>query len=163
MLEGMWYLTLTLPLTWFSCASGPGDATNSYLMSLQPVLQENGLLAERVLIQAAMVYNNENLKPENVAEAWNHEIVLLAEHVFNQASFIEPPPEYAATHQELVQIWADRATAYRDLGEAVARGDTNAWTVARQLADSVKIREETWFDHFNEGLAPAGLLVDPYP
>lgn len=156
----MWTFTTLLVL---ACAPGPGDATTAYVNSLNPVLQENGLLTERLLMQAAIVYNNDSLKPEAVADAWNHEIVLLAEHVYNQASFVQAPPEYAAVHQELVQIWGDRATAYRNLGEAVQQGDTEAWNRARDLAKNVMVREESWFDQLNAGLASAGLFVDPYP
>lgn len=163
MLEVMWYYSILSANLLFSCASGPGDATTNYLGQMQPVLQENGLLAERVLMQAAIVFNNESLKPEAVADTWNREIVLIAEHVYNQASFVKAPPEYSAVHEELVQIWGDRAAAYRSLGEAVQQGDPESWSKAQQLANSVKIREETWFDRFNDGLAPSGLAVDPYP
>jgi hypothetical protein len=160
MLSKMWTLATLMLL---SCASTPGDATTGYLTSLQPVLQENGLLVERVLIQAAIVYNNDSLRPETVADVWNHEIAPLAEHVYNQASFVQPPPEYAAAHKELVEIWGDRASSYRSLGEAVQQGDIEAWNQARSLAESVKLREEKWFDRLNEGLASSGLIVDPYP
>jgi hypothetical protein len=147
---------------WLACGGGPGDATSQYVSRLQPLLQENGVLAEQVLFQAASIYN-EAVKPEAVAEYWTHDVVLLAEHLFNQASFVTAPPEYAQVHGELVEIWGDRAIAYRNLGEAIQTGDTESWNKARELADTVKLREEKWFDRLNNQLAPSGLIVDPYP
>ena len=51
-----------------SCASFDPDlrATTEYLQRLEPLLVENGLLAERVLVSAADIYN-EKAKPEKEA------------------------------------------------------------------------------------------------
>ncbi|MEQ1504795.1 MAG: hypothetical protein ABMB14_21340 [Myxococcota bacterium] len=141
---------------------GPGDATSQYVGSLQPLLQENGLLSERVLSLAAEIYNDAS-KPQQVADKWGREVVPVAEHLANQASIVPAPAEFTPDHQELVQIWGDRASAYRRLSEAIQTGDTDQWNTARDLADQVKLREEKWFDRLNDRLAPAGVLVDPYP
>lgn len=159
----LWPMLTFLPFVigLVACSSGD-DATSKYLGQLNPLLHENGLLAERVLLQAAQVYNDA-AKPEQVADAWVAEIVPLAEHLHDQASFVEPPPPYATTHQEIVQIWGDRAVAYRSLGEAIQSGNTDEWNKATGLASDVKLREEKWFDTLNTALAESGLSVDPYP
>lgn len=159
----MWTLTLSLPVAaaLYGCG-GPGDATQQYITQLNPLLQENGLLAERVLTLSAQIYNDA-AKPDQVADAWGRQVVPVAEHLSDQVSFVVPPEEYAQDHTEIVQIWNDRAAAYRRLSEAIQTGDTEGWNAARQLADEVKLREERWFDHLNDRLAPANLIVDPYP
>lgn len=154
-------LLFTAALLLPGCAS-TNDETTQYLTALQPLLQENGLLAERVLLQSAKIYNDA-VKPEQVSDAWVHEIVPLAEHLHNQSSFVAPPPSYAQTHADLVLIWGDRALAYRNLGEAINTGNTDEWNKARELANQVKLREERWFDTLNAALAPSNILVDPYP
>jgi hypothetical protein len=161
MLRAM-YSTLTLVVVLGGCGASD-DETTQYLNALQPLMQENGLLAERVLLQAAKIYNNEAVKPDQVADAWIHEIVPIAEHLHNQASFVAPPSSFATTHADLVLIWGDRALAYRNLGEAIQTGNTDEWNKARELANQVKLREERWFDTLNGALAPSNLMVDPYP
>jgi hypothetical protein len=159
MLPSMW---TTLPLVIALACSGGDDVTTQYLGQLRPLLQENGLLAERVLLQAAKVYNEE-AKPDQVADVWIEEIVPLAEHLQNQATLVVPPPPYASSHAEIVAIWGDRALAYRNLGEAIQSGSTNDWNAATTLTSDVKLREEKWFDTLNTALAPSGSSVDPYP
>ncbi|MEZ4241224.1 MAG: hypothetical protein R3F59_34705 [Myxococcota bacterium] len=154
----------TTPL-WLALAAGcggAGDATSTYLDQLDPLLQENGLLAERVLTLAAQIYND-SARPEQIADSWGRTVVPIAEHLADQASFVEPPQPYVQAHQEIVQIWGDRATAYRSLSEAIQTGDTEGWNAARNLADDVKLREESWFYALNERVGPMGLIVDPYP
>lgn len=160
MLGAMW-TSLPFVIGLFACSTGD-DATAQYLNQINPLLHENGLLAERVLLQAAKVYNDA-VKPDQVAEVWVDEIVPLAEHLQNQASFVEPPAEHMQTHQELVAIWRDRAVAYRNLGEAIQSGSTDEWNKATALASDVKLREEKWFDTLNTALAESGRTVDPYP
>ena len=162
MLRPMWPPSISILVGVLACASGPGDSTSDYLVRLQPLLQENGVLAEQVLFQAASIYN-EAVKPEQVADSWTHDVVPLAEHLHNQASFVTAPTEFAQVHTDLVEIWGDRALAYRNLGEAIQTGNIEEWNKARELADSVKLREEKWFDRLNNTLAPSGLIVDPYP
>jgi len=156
-------MLITLPLlaSLTGCAPGDDDTTR-YLTMLQPLLQENGLLSERVLLQASKIYN-EAVKSDQVADAWIHEIVPVSEHLHNQASFVQPPSAYAQTHADLVLIWGDRALAYRNLGEAIQTGNSDEWNKARDLANQVKLREEKWFDTLNQGLATSNLSVDPYP
>jgi hypothetical protein len=161
MLPAMRTFLFTATLVLSGCAAA-SDETTQYLGGLQPLLQENGMLAERVLLQSAKIYNDA-VKPEQVADAWIHEIVPLAEHLHNQSSFVTPPSSYAQTHADLVLIWGDRALAYRNLGEAIQTGNTDEWNKARELANQVKLREERWFDTLNGALAPSNIQVDPYP
>ena len=155
------------PLLTFALAGCAGldpasSSTTVYLSELQPLLQENSLLAERVLFQAAQIYN-ESTKPEQVANVWTVEIVPLSEHLASQAEFVSAPDPYSSRHGDLVKIWSDRAVAYRNLGEAIKTADAEQWNDARKQADDVKLREEKWFDGLNEQLAPQGLVIDPYP
>ncbi|MEQ1565699.1 MAG: hypothetical protein ABMA64_08680 [Myxococcota bacterium] len=156
----MWF-PITVALTLGGCA-GTDDETTQYLSQLQPLLQENGLLAERVLLQSAKIYN-EAVKPDQVAEAWITDIVPVAEHLHNQSSFVTPPSSYAQSHADLVLIWGDRALGYRNLGEAIQTGNTDEWNKARDLIRDVTLREEKWFDTLNTALAPSKIMVDPYP
>lgn len=137
-------------------------ATTDYLNLLQPLLQENSLLAERVLFQAAGIYN-EATKPSQVATAWTSEIVPLAEQLHHQASFVVAPEAWSQRHSGLVDIWGERATAYRNLGEAIRLGDAALWNDSRKKADAVKLAEEDWFNDLNRAVGPLGLVVDPYP
>jgi hypothetical protein len=153
---------LSLALAGCAGLSPASSSTTVYLSELQPLLQENSLLAERVLFQAAAIYN-EAAKPEQIANAWSAEIVPLSEHLANQAGFVSAPEPWSANHAELVEIWTDRAVAYRNLVEAIKTADADQWNTARAQADDVKLAEEKWFDALNEKLAPQGLVVDQYP
>ena len=136
--------------------------THRYVKELQPLLVENGHLASRVLSLAARVYNDQGA-PDDLAATWTDEVVPLAEHLHQQAQFLQPPEPWAARHQELVDIWGDRAMAYRTLSEALVLADPDAWKKGRAEATEVKLREEEWFKGANLTLAPMGIQLDPMP
>ncbi len=137
-------------------------AATDYFEKLRPLLHENSILTERVLFQAAKVYNEADKVPP-LAPDWTGEVVPLAEHLHHQASFVSAPDPYAEQHAKLVDLWGRRALAYRQIGEAVFTSDLATFIDARKKADELKLEEERWFDHLNEAMAPLGLLVDPYP
>jgi len=137
-------------------------AATDYFERLRPLLHENSLLAERVLFQAARVYNEGDKLPP-LASDWTGEVVPLAEHLYHQASFVVAPDPYAEQHAKLVDLWGRRALVYRQIGEAVFTSDLPTFTDARKKADELKLEEERWFDRLNEVMVPLGLLVDPYP
>ena len=137
-------------------------AATDYLVMLQPLLQENSLIAERVLFQAAALYNDATVADE-VAAAWTSDIVPLAEHLHHQASFVSAPAEWTSSHSALVTIWGERATAYRNISEGLRMADTAKWDQGRNMAATVKIQEEEWFDTVNTTIAPMGFVIDAYP
>ncbi len=134
----------------------------AYVRALMPLLQDNALLSERVLVEAAAIYN-EKSEPEKLGDTWAAEIVPLAEHLHNQSAFVQAPETWTEHHGELVDIWGDRARAYRTLADAIATADDEQWRTARDLADGVKLAEEKWFQSANERLTPNGLAVDQFP
>lgn len=136
--------------------------TNAYLKDLQPLLVENGHLAERVLVLASRVYNKDG-DADALAESWTAEVVPLAEHLHHQAQFIDAPAPWSEEHGELVEIWGDRALAYRSLSEALVLADLDAWKTARSQSTKVKLREEEWFKEVNAELATHGMVIDPTP
>ncbi len=138
------------------------QAAQDYVLRIQPVLIENGFLAERLLVLSARVYNRQ-ADDHAIRRTWTDEIAPLAEHLHDQASFVTPPGPWAPAHTGLVDIWGDRAQAYRALGRAIDHGDPTRWQEARELTDSVKLREEEWFATTNQRLATYGLEVDPFP
>ncbi len=150
-----------------SCQLGGDPATRAasdYITELQPLLQENSLLAERVLYQAAAIYNDAT-RPDEVADAWTGTIVPLSEHLHDQASFVvlEEGNPWAERHEALVAIWGERAHAYRSISEGLERADRERWDEGRKLADEVKVKEEQWFDEMNTQVTPLGFVVDAYP
>ncbi len=145
-----------------SALSPDTQAANRYVKELQPLLVENGHLASRVLSLAARVYNGEG-DPGDLARAWTSEVVPLAEHLHQQAQFVQAPEPWAARHEELVDIWGDRAQAYRTLSEALVLADLDGWKKGRAEATEVKLREEEWFKSANLTLAPMGIQLDPMP
>lgn len=149
-------------------ACGPFDpetrAHRAYIRQVQPLLVENSLLAERVLVLAADVYNRKDkVDTEAMARMWTSDVVPLAEHLHSHATFVEPPPEWVDAHGQLVDIWSDRAQAYRAIGESITMADPDLWKNARELTDTVKLREEEWFRNANLRLAPKSLSVDQFP
>ncbi len=147
-----------------SCASMDPEMQRAtdYVTRLQPLLQENSLLAERVLLQAAVVYNDQ-VEPKAMVDAWTQDVVPIAEHLHNQSVLVAAPQGYGEAHQQLVIVWGERARAYRDLSEAIYTADTKQWTKAKEDAKNVRIREEEWFEDLNSTLAARGIVVDPYP
>lgn len=145
----------------FGC--GPLDSSaNTYLDQLDPLIVENAILAERVLVLAAGLYNEE-AEPARVAEAWEGEIVPLAEHLHAQASVVIAPTEWAPQHNQLVGIWSSRAEAYRDIAIAVETGDEARWKGATGKARQVKLDEEEWFRSVKNELSLRGLTVSQFP
>lgn len=148
-------------------ACGPFDpetrAHRAYVRDMQPLLVENALLADRVLHLAARVYNDPKTSAGDLAQDWTQEVVPLSEHLHGQATFLEPAAPWVEAHAELVDIWSERAQAYRTLSEALVLADANQWESAYNLARDVKIREEDWFRRANQTLAPKGLLLDQFP
>ena len=134
----------------------------AYVRLLIPILQDNALLSERILIEAAAVYNKTS-EPEKLATSWNQEIVPLAEHLHSQASFAKPPESWTSQHGELVDIWGDRAQAYRALSDAIGTADDSQWQASRDLADGIKLAEEKWFASTNARLDQSRLSVDQFP
>lgn len=160
----MWTAPLTLTVLASCSAMNPQTkAATVYLESLRPLMIENSTLADRVLVQAAAIYN-EAETPHEVAQAWETEIVPLSEHLADQAALVAAPEPFAAKHAELVSIWTDRALAYRSVAEAIRVGDPDTWAPARLNAENAKIREENWFNELNKVVVPLGIpVVDEYP
>lgn len=142
--------------------SPEAQSTNKYLRELQPLLVENGHLAERILILSAAVYNEDGGK-DDLVTSWSTEVVPLAEHLHHQSQFLTAPDDWSARHSELVVIWGDRALAYRSLSEALILADVEEWEKGRSEATQVKLREEEWFKEVNQILANTGQQIDPTP
>ncbi len=156
-------MTIPLFLLAAACALDPdADQAAGYVADLQPVLFENAALADRVLALSVSATEKKS-SPEQIRKAWDDEIVPLAEHLHDQASFVRAPSAWAESHAQLVDLWGDRASAYRALSIAIEEGDEKRWRDARALADGVKLHEEEWFRGANQRLADWHLAVDPYP
>ncbi|MEO0600009.1 MAG: hypothetical protein AAF211_01145 [Myxococcota bacterium] len=154
-----------MPVLLMVLACGSDSASRSastYVGQLQPLLQENSLLAERVLFQAAAIYNNA-ARPDDVANKWETDITPIAEHLHFQAKLVPAPEEWSETHEGLVEIWGDRARAYRDISEGLRQADREAWDRGSTAAEEVKLEEEDWFDKLNDKLGAMNVNLDPYP
>ncbi|NCG17834.1 MAG: hypothetical protein GWP91_02335 [Rhodobacterales bacterium] len=138
------------------------QSANKYLNQLQPLLIENSHLTERVLHQAAGIYNKDG-KSDALEARWSNEITPLAEHLHHQSQFIEPPPSWSPHHDELVAIWGSRARAYRTLSESLATANRKSWDAARTEASDAKVQEEIWFKQMNQDLGTLNMGVDPSP
>jgi hypothetical protein len=146
-----------------ACGPDPTNvAARTYADSLQPLLDENGLLALHLLDAAADVHDAKATS-EQTRVTWETDIVPLAEHLRDQALIVDAPPDWAADHKGLTDIWTARADAYREISEAIAQGDGELWKRGREEADTAKLAEETWFQRANERLGPAGVTLDQFP
>ncbi len=125
-------------------ACGPfspeAQQTNRYLKDLQPLLVENGHLAERVLLLSAKVYNKDG-DTDSLAQAWTGDVVPLAEHLHHQAQFVEAI----------------------EPSEALVLADPDEWREGRAQATQVKLREEEWFKEVNQILLTTNQQIDPTP
>lgn len=155
--------TLGLLIALTACADRPAPPDSAmYVRQIQPLLAENGLLAERMLASASSVHDDK-ASPEMSADTWKRDIAPLAVHLHDQASRIDAPPEWSTSHQRLVEIWGERARGYSLIVTAIEGGDPDAWREGRALADQAKLDEETWFSVTNERLVPTGMTLDQYP
>jgi len=137
-------------------------AATQYVNSVQPLMVENSLLSERLLLLASQIYN-EKVPEDGFSPVWNDEIVPLAEHLHIQADSTEVPSEWQDLHENLVVIWSDRASAYRSMGEAIILADRTRWDEARRLEGQVVKREETWFQSVGSQLGQYDLTLEQYP
>jgi hypothetical protein len=148
----------------FACTptnSGANDAA-LYVAELEPLVRENGLVADAMLHLAADVHDG-RADGSLARERWDRDIVPLADHLRDQAAAVQPPAAWAQHHKDLVDIWTYRADAYHDASEAVTLADAERWKLARQRADAAKLREETWFQEVNKRLADYDMAVDQFP
>ncbi|TNE92037.1 MAG: hypothetical protein EP330_03530 [Deltaproteobacteria bacterium] len=157
-------LTLLTGLFLVGCGEpGPDTlAAQSYAEQLEPLLYENGLLADQ-LYETAAAISNEQLDAETVEVRWQSRIAPVAEHLVDQAELVQPPAAWETRHDELVSIWRARAEGYRAISQALERGDREAWREGRKKADDSKIREERWFIDANRDLATHGVTLDQLP
>jgi hypothetical protein len=152
-----------LVAAWFAACTNPAhEAAADYVVRIQPLLLENSALSEQMLLEAAAIYN-EAAGPKDVAEVWERRIVPMSEHLAAQAALTQAPPEYAPTHARLVQIWTDRALAYRIMSEATRTANAELWNASRTKVDEVMANENQFFRDLNTQLAPSSLSVDAYP
>lgn len=162
--RGPMRLLIPCLLLLLACTPAPpgADAARAYADALEPLLEENGHVADRLLYVAADVYNG---KADAAAAraAWEDDVVPLAEHLRDQAVLVQAPPDWAPSHQTLVEIWTQRAESYRDISEAIDLGDPEVWKKARSTANDAKLREEAWFRDTNQRMQAYGITLDQFP
>lgn len=159
-----------MALTWsiFLVLSGcltPDPAAveaQGYVASVDPLLHENGFVADVLLRTAAKTYDG-TAKPEETRATWSNDIVPLTEHLRDQATLVAAPPAWVSDHENLIDIWTERADAYRHIADAVESGDPDLFQKGREQAYNAKLREETWFRDVNKRLEPYHLVVDQFP
>lgn len=156
--------TLLLLLLAAGCSTAPlgADDARTYASSLEPLVYENGLLAQGLLGAAADVHDGD-IAPAPLVSWWSDDFTPLSQHLAHQAAAVTAPTDWTERHQELVTVWEMRASAYIQLDTAISQGDADQWTAGRAAADAAKIREEEWFRSADEALAPYGLALDQYP
>ena len=155
-------LLLSLATT-SACLPPPEErAARDYVDALQPLLQENSLLADEVLSTAATLFNGAR-DTEDVEKRWRENVVPIADHLQHQAAILSPPDDWAKRHDELVKLWDSRAGAYRSLLTSLEDGDREGWEQAREQSDKSKLDEEKWFQQVNVDLDPYKLSVDQFP
>jgi len=161
------HLACTALAASLATACGPSAEhvkTVDYLTELHPVLEENSLLAEQVLHQAAYVYNQEaDADADAIAAAWSHDVLPMAQHVAVLAEEVQPPEHLATEHAELVGIWTKRAKAYREIIEGLHTADAARFEAASQEIARITVSEDQWVRALNARIGPMNLYVDLYP
>jgi len=151
-------------MTWL-LACTPADperqAAEVYAQALEPLLEENGFLADNLLGTAGAIHDGR--APEDLEARWTGEIVPLTENLYDQSRMLSVPDAWNAEHQLLIAIWKKRAESYRELSEATLAGDADRWTTARKVANEAKREEEAWFNNTNARLGKSGVSIDQYP
>lgn len=144
------------------CVQRPPSPDNAfYVVLITPLLDDNALLAERLLTAAAAVHKAPDT-PGAALEAWRDEVVPLAHHLHEQASMVQPPGSWAVEHDRIIGTWAARAAGYQLILEAAERGDEARLKRGRALADKAKLDEESWMQDVNARLAADGLHLRQY-
>ena len=156
--------TLLLTLLLLSaCSRRPHAPDNAfYVVLVTPLLDDNALLAERLLAAAAATLEAPEAT-DTTLEAWRDEVVPLAHHLHEQASLVQPPASWVAEHERLVGTWSTRASAYQLILEAAERGDEGRLKRGRALADRAKLDEESWVQDVNGRLSADGIQLRQYP
>lgn len=153
-------------LVWIAvsaCTEDPRRVqTIDYLTALRPVLYENALLSEQVLIQAAAVHDGRST-PEVLLAAWDSDIVPLAQHVHVMAEQVQPPESLAPDHRVLLELWGRRSKAYSDVAESLHVANLDDFGTAQREIAAVTLQEDQWVRGLNAKLASMDLFVDLVP
>ena len=151
-------------LTLVGCGGDPvaADAA-AYQDAMAPALATNVELAQEFLALAAKVKKSE-VDADEIHATWKKKVIPLAEDLHSQADAIEPStPELATLHAQLVDAWADRAEAYRDMHAAYKKADADTFQEAFDRNVEAKLAEEDYFNKVNRMLEPYGYHLDQFP
>jgi hypothetical protein len=151
-----------LPLV-LACAGGPeaGEA-QQYVDAMNPVLAQNGALAQSFLTEASRVKKKE-VDGGQLAELLTKELAPHALELSRSVAAITPTePRLSASHAVLVHSWSERAAAYTALSEAWARGDVTAWDAGVRKNTAAKLEEERYFTEINGVLGEWDLSITQY-
>jgi len=160
--EVRWLLPVVFAI--LACAGGPeSDVAGAYVAAMQPVLTENGALAQRFLTEASRVKKKET--DGATLEAMLHaELAPQAAALLTKAKAVNPgDPKLDDAHALLVKAWTARSAAYAALEDAWTRGDVLAWDAAMKQNAQAKVDEEAYFTQIDAALAPYELRLEQYP
>ena len=146
----------------FLLASCTDSSTSTYAEQLDPLLYENTVLNDQLLNVAGGIYND-TVDSQRTAELFRSDVIPIAQHLAHQAAAVQAPEEWAASHAELVEIWAQRAHSYRELSEALWLVDAERFSNAQVALDKAAREEETWFADIRQKLAKQGVALNQFP
>ena len=152
---------ITVSLLLSACT--PSDpAAVAYGEVLRPLLRANSRLATEVIKLAADAHD-EHADSDAIRARWRDSVIPSSEHIAWQAATTESPQSWAAMHEELVEIWKQRASAYRELDFAITDASREAWTRAGESVNECQVAEEAWVAEASKALGAKGVRLDPYP
>jgi hypothetical protein len=138
------------------------QTTAEWTKQLDPLMVENGLLADQMLLVAAGVYN-ETSDGAAVAETFATTVVPVSESLAFRADAMQPPKEWELQHDQLVDIWTRRAGAYRGMSEALILIDAERFNGSLKEVQQAAEAEEAWFGQVGGQLAKQGVTLAQYP
>jgi len=147
-----------------ACGADPlADDAASYVVAMQPTLEENAELANEFIQVAAAIHQRE-IDDEGIIERWDATIVPKANDLHATVDDIQPAtPELQGPHEELVASWADRADAYEEMKAAYESNDDAKFKAAQEKNVNAKLAEERYFRDVNAVLSGYGYRLDQFP
>ncbi|MBL8614898.1 MAG: hypothetical protein JNM72_04740 [Deltaproteobacteria bacterium] len=149
-----------------ACQDQGPDGYAQYREAVQPLLAKNTVLLKNFEQITIGLKSKSEPKPDaaSIGEKLDQVAIPEAKSLAEAATAIAlTEPTLVPVHQDLVDAWSHRATAWNDLRSAHTAGDLAAFDAAMELDARSRLLEDRWYDAAEAALRGHGQPLVRYP